>query len=165
MELTEYQTGDRRTDTADVISLRNVIAEDASTLCRDAFPALTQEQVLAMIAAWNTKQFQGRYFEMFAVLAEGEIVGTISLYQHTEDVISIGPEIFAPYRRHGYGTAAMQCACEIAKKKGYRLVSQQVRVNNTASIAMHASLGFETDGEITTNAKGNQIVIYQKNLD
>jgi hypothetical protein len=30
---------------------------------------------------------------------------------------------------------------------------------------MHASLGFETDGEITTNEKGNQIVIYQKNLD
>ncbi len=145
-----------------MVSLRNVTADDAPTLCRNAFPALMPEQVLAMIAAWNTKQFQGRYFEMFAVLANGEIVGTISLYQHTEDIISIGPEIFSPYRRHGYGSAAMQCACEIAKKKGYRLVSQQVRVNNTASIAMHESLGFETDGVITTNAKGNPIVMYRK---
>ena len=155
----------QRKTAAEGLSLRNVALDDVSALCQNAFPTLPQEQVLAMIAAWNTKQFHGRYFEMFAALAEGEIVGTISLYQHTEDVISIGPEIFAPYRRHGYGTAAMLCACEIAKKKGYRLVSQQVRVNNTASIAMHASLGFETDGEITTNEKGNQIVIYQKNLD
>ena len=155
----------QRKTAAEGLSLRNVTLDDVSTLCQNAFPTLPQEQVLAMIAAWNTKQFQGRYFEMFAVLANGEIVGTKSLYQHTEDTISIGPEIFAPYRRHGYGTAAMLCACEIAKKKGYRLVSQQIRVNNTASIAMHASIGFETDGEITTNEKGNQIVIYQKNLD
>ncbi len=146
------------------IALRNFVPADAPILCKYAFPNRLPEQAEAWIAEWNTKQFQGRYFEMFAVLAEGEIVGTISLYQHTEDVISIGPEIFEKYRRHGYGTAAMRYACEIAKRKGYRVVSQQIRTENTASIAMHRALGFETDDTVVINAKGNQVMIYRKDL-
>ena len=146
------------------ILLRNVTLADVPILCRHAFPNQSSEQVEAWVAEWNTRQFQGRYFEMFAVLADGEIVGTISLYQHADDVISIGPEIFLPYRRRGYGTAAMQYACEIAKDKGYRIVSQQIRTGNTASIAMHGALGFETDGKTVINSKGNQVMIYRKNL-
>ena len=70
----------QRKTAAEGLSLRNVTLDDVSALCQNAFLTLPQEQVLAMIAEWNTKLFHGRYFEMFAVLAEGEIVGTISLY-------------------------------------------------------------------------------------
>jgi RimJ/RimL family protein N-acetyltransferase len=100
----------------------------------------------------------------FFRVADGQIVGMISLYQHTADVISIGPEIFAPYRRRGYAKAALRYACEIAAEKGYRTVSQQIRTENTASIALHRSLGFETDGAAILNAKGNAVCIYQKDL-
>ena len=154
---------ERKKETAEII-LRNFTLADVPILCRHAFPDQSPEQVAVWIAEWNVGQFQGRYFEMFAVLADGEIVGTISLYQHTEDVISIGPEIFVPYRRRGYGTAAMQHACEIAKEKGYRIVSQQIRTGNTASISMHCALGFETDGTVVINAKGNPVMIYRKNM-
>lgn len=146
------------------IVLRNFTLADVPILCREAFPNQSPEQVQAWIAQWNTKQFQGRFFEMFAVLADGKIVGTISLYQHTEDVISIGPEIFKSDRRCGYGKAAMRIACEIAEKHGFRVVSQQIRVDNTASIAMHSSLGFETDGAVVINAKGNRVMVYRKKL-
>ena len=55
-------------------------------------------------------------------------------------------------------------ACDIAKEKGYKIVSQQIRINNMASIALHSSLGFETNGLIYTNAKGNQVLTYSKHL-
>ena len=52
----------------------------------------------------------------------------------------------------------------MAKEKGYKIVSQQIRVSNAASIALHKSLGFETNDIIYTNAKGNQVSIYLKSL-
>jgi L-amino acid N-acyltransferase YncA len=58
----------------------------------------------------------------------------------------------------------MICACQIAKEKGFKIVSQQIRVNNIASIALHSSLGFETNGVPLTNAKGKQVFIYLKSL-
>ena len=146
------------------ITFRSFASADAAVLCRFTYSALSVGQAEDLIAQWNTKQFQGRYFEMFAVVADGEIVGMISLYQHTADVISIGPEIFAPYRRRGYAKAALRYACEIAAEKGYRTVSQQIRTENTASIALHRLLGFETDGAVIINAKGNAVCIYHKAL-
>ena len=53
---------------------------------------------------------------------------------------------------------------KVAKEKGYKIVFQQIRTNNVASIALHSSLGFETNGLIYTNAKGNQVAIYLKSL-
>lgn len=41
---------------------------------------------------------------------------------------------------------------------------QQIRADNVASIALHNSLGFETDGYVYTNKKGNEVLIYIKVL-
>ncbi len=59
---------------------------------------------------------------------------------------------------------AMLYVCTIAKEKGCKVVSQQIRTNNVASIVLHSSLGFETNGLTYTNAKGNQVAIYSKYL-
>lgn len=146
------------------VCLRNFTSDDASALCRAMHPAMTEESAAELIAKWNAGQFQGRYFEMFAIAVGTEIVGMISLYQHTTDVISIGPEVFAPYRQCGYATDAMRLACTIAKEKGYKIVSQQIRADNAASIALHRTLGFETDGALFQNAKGNCVCFYLKSL-
>lgn len=58
----------------------------------------------------------------------------------------------------------MILAMEVAKNKGYKLVSQQIRVNNTASIALHNKLGFETDGYTYKNKKDNDVHIFIKLL-
>jgi RimJ/RimL family protein N-acetyltransferase len=117
-----------------------------------------------MIHEWNSGQFDGRYFEMLAIISDGRIVGTISLYEHSSKVISIGPEVFEPYRKNGYGKEAMLKACRIAVDMEYKIVSQQIRTDNAASIALHLSLGFETSGAVYTNEKGNQVSIYLKSL-
>ncbi len=147
-----------------MIVLRNFTNADAFALQRINHPNLSIEQIEALIYEWNLKQVNSKYFEMFAILLDENIVGTISLYQHSAEVISIGPEIFKPYRQKGLAKEAMICACTKAKEKGYKIVFQQIRTNNVASIALHSSLGFETNGLTYTNAKGNQVAIYLKSL-
>lgn len=147
-----------------MIHLTNFKKEDASKLQQYGYSDLSTEQVEVLIFDWNKKQFNGKFFEMFAIISDEKIVGTISLYQHSSEVVSIGPEVFYEYRRKGFAKKAMICACEIAKEKGFKIVSQQIRVNNAASIALHRSLGFETNELVYTNAKGNQVAIYLKCL-
>ena len=147
-----------------MILLRNLKKEDASELQEYVYSDLSTEQVEALICEWNKKQFNGKYFEMYAIVSDEKIVGTISLYQHSSEVISIGPEIFCEYRRKGFAKEAMICACQMAKEKGFKIVSQQIRTNNAASIALHCSLGFETNELVFTNTKGNQVYIYLKCL-
>ena len=147
-----------------MIFLRNLKIEDASELQKYGYSGMSVEQVEALICDWGQKQFDGKYFEMFAVVSDGKIVGMVSLYQHSSEVISIGPEIFCGYRRKGFAKKALSLACQIAKEKGFEMVFQQIRIDNPASIALHRSLGFETNGNVFSNAKGNQVAIYLKSL-
>ncbi len=44
------------------------------------------------------------------------------------------------------------------------IVSQQIRTDNIASLNLHAKLGFETDNYIYKNRRGNDVLIFLKNL-
>lgn len=147
-----------------MISLKNFTSADAPTLRRYTYPDMSVEQIKSIISKWNEKQCNGKFFEMFAIWHHETLVGSISLFQQSAEVISIGPEIFPSYQRKGYAKQALRFACAMAKEKGYKIVSQQIRVSNAASIALHKSLGFETNDIIYTNAKGNQVSIYLKSL-
>ncbi len=147
-----------------MITLRNFCRSDASNLKTVGYSNLTVAETENLISEWNKRSLNGRYFEMLAIISGNDIVGTISLYQHSSEVISIGPEIFGKYRKKGFAKEAMLSACHIAREMGYKIVSQQIRTDNTASIALHSSLGFETNGLVYTNAKGNEVAIYLKSL-
>ena len=147
-----------------MLLLKNFTIADAPILHLHMYPDLSIEQIEALICEWQRKEFNGKYFEMFAICYDEIIVGAISLYQHSKEVISIGPEIFPAYQRKGFAKQAMRLACDIAKEKGYKIVSQQIRINNEPSIALHKSLGFETNDLIYINAKGNQVFFYLKSL-
>ena len=97
----------------------------------------SEDEIRDMFRKWNVKEYEGKYFEMFAIVKDEEIVGRISLYQHSENVISCGPEIFEGYCRLGFAKEAMMLAMDIAKSKGYKVVMQQIRADNVASIALH----------------------------
>ncbi len=147
-----------------MIVLRNFVKYDALTLQENSYSDVSIEHIENLICKWNQKRVNNKYFEMFAIVADKTVVGTISLYEHSGEVISIGPEIFKLYRQKGFAKEAMVYACNIAKERGYKIVSQQIRTDNTASIALHSSLGFETNGLTYTNANGNQVAIYLKSL-
>ena len=114
-----------------------------------------------MIDDWNKFLYHDIYFEMFAVLSDNEIVGSVSLYAHGNGMIGAGPIILEKHRRNGYGIKAVETALEYAKQKGYTKAVAQIRVNNTASIALHKKLGFSIINR-RINRKGNEVYDLEK---
>ena len=147
-----------------MIVLRNFLARDIPILQKYRYPDLTGQEIHEMMEQWNQKEYEGKYFEMFAIMDGETCVGSLSLYQHTQSVVSFGPEIFTEYRRRGYASAAIREAFQIAKHRGYGVVLDRVRTNNTASIALHKRLGFETDAYEYKNKKGNSVYLFLKLL-
>ena len=147
-----------------MISLRNFTVGDAEVFQQKQNTNMSLDEIKAMFVKWEQKEYAGKYFEMFAVIKDGEIAGLISLYQDSMSVISCGPVIFECYRKQGIGREAMLLAMDIARNKGYKVVLQQIRLDNDASIALHNKLGFETNKYIYRNNKGNEILIYVKPL-
>ena len=147
-----------------MIVLRNFRDTDASIFQEKHSRHLPLEEIKELFRKWNLREYEGKYFEMFAIIKDEDIVGRISLYQHSVNVISCGPEIFEGCCRQGFAKEAMGLAMEISKNKGYKVVMQQIRTDNRASIALHNSLGFETDGYVYRNKKGNEVLIYVKVL-
>ena len=125
---------------------------------------MSLDELNKLILQSSSELYEDKFFKMFAVLNEKVCVGTISLFEHSSSIVSIGPDIFKEYRQRGYATEAMKAAMDIARVKGYKIVCQQIRTNNSASINLHAKLGFETDNYVFRNRNNNEIVLYIKSL-
>ena len=123
---------------------------------------MSLEDINKLITQSDSELFENKFFKMYVIMIAELIVGTISIYEHSANVVSIGPDIFEEYRQCGYATKAMKAIMDIAKAKGYKVVFQQIRTNNTASIALHTKLGFETDNCIFKNKNDNEVSIYLK---
>ena len=148
----------------EMIELRPVRADDAVILRQELYPAMTLPDVQQMIAEWESGVFEGRPFEMFALTRDGRMAGTISLFGLSPSCASIGPEIFAGERRKGIASSAMRQMMKTAAERGYRIILQQIRTDNAASIRLHEKLGFETDGYVYRNKKDHDVVLYVKSL-
>ena len=137
-----------------MISLRHFEESDVEVLQTYNLSGKSKDDVISMVHDWNTLSYKDRYFEMFAIQKDATIVGSISIYERSKSIASLGIEIFTPYRRKGYGYEAMRLLIEFATQKGYKIILQQVRTDNLASIRLHEKLGFETDGHVYKNQKG-----------
>ncbi len=146
-----------------MIELRNFRTDDTYVLQRNRYNNLSNQEILELIYSWNEKLYEGKYYEMFAIVDGQEIVGSISLYQHTNYIISCGPFIYLEYRQRNYAYHAVNDALHIAKNKGYKIAVAQIRSDNVASIALHAKLGFEKECTYINN-KGNEVHCYLKSL-
>ena len=147
-----------------MISTRPFGEQDVEILQNNYAPVMSTDDILDMIHEWNSKTYNGKYFEMFAVISDQAVVGLISLYEHSKSVAGIGPSIFEKYRRHGYAAEAISLMETYAKEKGYRILQQQVSTSNIPSRAMHSKLGYETDEYVYKNKKGEDVVLYLKAL-
>lgn len=145
-----------------MIELRNFCYADAPMLKELMYPDMPMEEIQKMISQWEEKEYNGRYFEMFGVINDGTTVGCVSLYGLSEHTVSCGPEILPQYRKQGFGRAAMLAAMGMAKSRGYQIAVSQIHADNMSSIALHQSLGFESDGYVYKNQKGKDVLIYLK---
>ena len=144
--------------------LRNVREDDIPGLQKNGYGDMDYQALRDLITEWNQKPHKDRYFEAFAVHADEELVGIVSLYQITGFAVSVGVEIFTAHLRQGNAFRAVPEALKIAKEKGYTLVMDQVRTDNEASIALHRKLGFETDGYEYQNRRDQPVCLWMKPL-
>lgn len=147
-----------------MVTLRHFRLEDAETLRRGQYTQMGLDEIKSMIGDWETLSFGGRRFEMFAVDEDGRAVGSASLYEHSPSVVSAGVEIFEEERQKGCAAAALRLLIEAAAEKGYRIMQDQVRADNSASIHLHKTCGFETDGYVYQNKKGQDVILFLRAL-
>ena len=145
-------------------SIRHFSDSDADTVRVNQYPDLGEDEIRSLIREWNTGSYNDSFFEMFAILRDGEIVGAISLMEHTKSVASIGAEIYPAFRRMGIAYAANLLLFDRAKQLGYKVIQNQVRTDNAASIRLNEKLGFESDRYIYRNRKDHPVYLFLKVL-
>ena len=147
-----------------MITLRHFCLEDAEALHSLFYPELSMAGIADMIRAWDSRVYQGKYFEMFAVAHDGAIVGCASLCERSSSVASAGIEIAPAERKKGFATEAMAALLDFAAKKGCRIILDQVRTDNPASIRLHEKLGFASDGYVYRNQREHAVFVFVKPL-
>ncbi len=146
-----------------MVTLRSFTPSDIDCMMANGLAA-TQKEASRLVGKWEKNEYSGKFFTMYAVEFRGTIVGTCSLFAHSESVVSIGIEIFPRYRRKGFAAESMARAADICRAKGYVIVCQQIGSNNEASIALHKKLGFESDYYPYINRKGEEVYLFLKSI-
>lgn len=144
--------------------LRNFTKEDIKELQKYEYSGLSKIELEILIETWNGKVYNGSYFETFALVESGALVGNASLYERSEHIVSCGLEVYPAFRGKGYATQAYELLLAIAKEKGYTIAVAQVLKENAASIALNRKTGFEAEDYIYLNQKGKQVYYFIKAL-
>ena len=147
-----------------MVTLRRFTQDDAEVLRANLYPDMTPDELAAMIAEWNRGSWQGKLFELLAVVADGRVTGFVSLLAHSRSVASLGAEIFPAEQRKGFGGAALRLMLARAAELGFRIAQTQVRTDNEASRRLHEKLGFERTVSTYQNAKGKEVFLFIKLL-
>lgn len=113
------------------------------------------------IRMYNTKLYDGRYYEVFGIEVDDTLVGLLDLYEIREDEISIGISIDSYDWRQGYAYNAMQLAFAFLKEKGKYHVVSNCRQDNFASIALHKKCGYQFLYEDISKKSGAKIYRYE----
>ena len=145
-----------------MVSLRHFTQSDVDTIQKLMYPSFSREEIDRILKEWAELNYQGKYFEMFAIESDGKIVGNISLFEQREHIASIGIEIFPRERRNGFAAEAMALLCIRASSLGYEIIVDEIRSDNIASLKLHEKLGFENSNHIYRNSKGHEAVRYFK---
>ena len=145
-----------------MVTIRKYNHEDAESLQQSQYPDMTLSEISEIIDQWNSCAYRGRFFELFAIVSDESIIGYVSLYEHSKNVASAGVEVIKEERRKGTASEALSLLMRYASTKGYRIILDQVRKDNIASIRLHEKLGFESDGYVYRNQRNQEIVLYLK---
>lgn len=89
----------------------------------------------------------------FFILSEGRHAGGITVHSINPPRFSYGIAVAPALRRRGVARAALVLLLEEMARRGFSQAVVQVGPGNAASLALHASLGFEVvsrDGEAVT---------------
>ena len=143
--------------------IRHFEIKDIKDLKKYRYPDKSDLEILSMINEWNKAGCSGRYFEMFTIINAGQSVGEISIYEHTKESVSIGINVFEPFRQRGFATKALDYAMNRGKELNYEYAVCLVEKNNLVAIKFFTDHGFEFISEFI-NPKGIKIVNLKKRI-
>ncbi|MBQ3384242.1 MAG: GNAT family N-acetyltransferase [Erysipelotrichaceae bacterium] len=147
-----------------MIYLKPVTLDDLDSFSETEYEQMSEEEKIRMITESRQQEHDGRYFELLRVCDDDQIVGFMSLFAHSEHVISIGPQIRKSFRGKGYGSKGELLALQYAHDKGFDTAVSWVRHDNTTSLRLHEKLGFEIQqNDYIRN--GKHYIIYIKELN
>ena len=133
-----------------MIHLRSFRPCDWQIITTYQYPDMAQGDAVKLIDEFNALTFQGKFQKLLAIADDEQIVGYVSLIEQCDGVVSIGVEIYTPYRRKGYAYAGIAQLLTIANAYGYHTAAGQVRKDNAASLALCKKLGFTVVDEATS---------------
>ena len=130
-----------------MIVLRPFSPGDWPVLSQYQYPGISQGDAINLIAEFNAPTYQGKFQKFYAVENETQIVGYVSIIAQSEGIVSVGAEIYPPFRKQGYAYNAVMQLFAISKSMGYHTAAGQVRQDNTASLALCNKLDFAVVNE------------------
>lgn len=146
-----------------MVTLRPFCHNDWQVITSYQYPGMCKADALQLIEQFNALTYQGKFQKFLAVLQNEEIAGFVSLIEQTEGVVSIGVEVYEPFRRQGCAYEGISQLLLLAKSCGYPIASGQVRKDNTASLALCKKLGFTIVGE-AVNSRGKPVYNLVKSI-
>ena len=147
-----------------MIMLNPVSEKNCMDFSDTSYFEMTTEERMSMIRESMENDHGGAFFEILAVCDEDRIVGFMSLFAHSDHIISISPEIKKSCRKRGYGFLSEREALRYAGNLGYTMAVASVRKDNPASMALHKKLGFEVGSDCLSRS-GKPVFILMKQLD
>lgn len=145
------------------VHLRHFNNSDCDFISQKLFPNTPHDEVIKMIKEWDSLQYKGSYFEMFAIEADSELVGEVSLYERVNDSINVGAILIPEYRYKGIAFKAITEALRRAKECGYKKTDARVLKDNKPSLRLCEKLELCIVGEDVT-ADGKEVYCLEKIL-
>ncbi|MBQ3492629.1 MAG: GNAT family N-acetyltransferase [Clostridia bacterium] len=146
-----------------MITLKSITKEDINVLDDFSYGSMPKDSREQMISHSIMRNHNGKYFEFFLIEFENKIVGVANVVAHSQNVVSVAPEIKQDYRKQGIAkTALEQIFCNL-KEKGFKVAYAGIREDNIASIKLNEALGFEYVQDFI-NSKGNRLKLFIKAL-
>ena len=154
---------EKKKEALKAVSLRPFTAADVPLLKQYLYPNKSKADLEAMVSAWKTRVYEGKYCEFFAVTVENVPVGYVNLLEASPDSVSVGAHIFPGFRGKTYGTQAVRSVLGLAAEKGYSAATARVRKTNTPSLRLCDTVGLISTGEDVT-AQGREVFTFRKEL-
>lgn len=146
-----------------MIELRALSLADINLLDGLSYGEMPKAKRTDMLFASEKGVYDGKYFKLFTVVVDGNVVGVMNVCKKSESVVSVSPEIKEKYRRKGYAFEGEKVVLELFKKEGCKIALATIRDDNFESLAFHEKLGFEYVKEYT-NLQGKRLKLYLKSL-
>jgi len=141
------------------IVIRPTTTEDADAICAVIAGVANERQYIALQGPPNRERFQRFVADgivannaQYVALEQVEVVGWCDITRMQRDVFAhravVGMGVAARWRGRGIGRALLTTAIREARSRGISRVELEVRADNSAAIALYASTGFQTEGDM-----------------